>query len=70
MSTWPKLTDIDSTIFSNVTRGTKYGFAASQRVCWARVFAGAVSAKSQGLILSSTNSADVFKGTGEAKRTI
>ncbi len=70
MSTWPKLTDIDDNIFNNLTKGTKAGFQASQRVCWIRVFSGAVTGAGQGIILTSTNNAQVFKAAGELKATI
>ena len=67
---WPKLTNIDSTIYKNLTSevsGSKVGFNASQRMAWVRVFSGAKVGKSNGLILSSVNSSDVFKSTTEFK---
>lgn len=70
MSTWPKLTDIDDNIFNNLTKGTKVGFQASQRTCWIRVFSGAVTGAGQGIILTSTNNAQVFKAAGELKATV
>ena len=39
---WPQLTDINKDIYDNLTEGSKYGFQASQRICWIRAFSGAV----------------------------
>jgi len=67
---WPKLTNIENNIYKNLTSevsSSKVGFNASQRMAWVRVFSGAKVGKSNGLILSSVNSSDVFKSTSEFK---
>ena len=70
MSTWPKLTDIDNNIYNNLTRGTKSADNATQRTCWIRVFSGAVTKSGEGIILTSTNNAAIFRAAGELKATI
>jgi hypothetical protein len=61
MSTFPQLSNIDPKIYTNLTSGTKAGFNASQRVCWIRVFSGAKSGASEGLIISSNMNYGTFK---------
>lgn len=60
MSTFPQLTDIDPKIVNNLKTGTKAGMRASQRVCWVRVFSGAKTGASEGLILSSNMAYGTF----------
>ena len=63
MSTFPQLSNIDPKIYTNLTSGTKAGMRASQRVCWIRVFSGAKSGASEGLIISSNMNYGTFKSS-------
>lgn len=90
---WPKLSNIDDSIFNNLLSGSKSGMQANNRVAWVRVFSGAQTAlntgkteiikdkdgkeqtkpiivASNGLILSSGNTADIFKAVGENKQSM
>ena len=60
MSTFPQLTNIDAKIVNNLKAGTKAGMRASQRVCWIRVFSGAKTGASEGLIISSNMNYGTF----------
>ena len=60
MSTFPQLSNIDPKIYTNLTSGTKAGMRASQRVCWIRVFSGAKTGASEGLIISSNMNYGTF----------
>ena len=60
MSTFPQLSNIEPKIYNNLTAGTKAGFKASQRVCWIRVFSGAKTGASEGLIISSNMNYGTF----------
>ena len=61
MSTFPQLTNIDAKIVTNLISGTKAGMRASSRVCWIRVFSGAKTGASEGLIISSNMNYGTFK---------
>ena len=63
MSTFPQLSNIDPKIYTNLTSGTKAGMRASTRVCWIRVFSGAKSGASEGLIISSNMNYGTFKSS-------
>lgn len=90
---WPKLSNINDSIFNNLISGSKSGMQANNRVAWVRVFSGAQTARnsgkteiikdkdgkeqtkpiieaSNGLILSSGNTADIFKAVGENKQSM
>lgn len=60
MSTFPQLTNIDAKIVTNLISGTKAGMRASSRVCWIRVFSGAKTGASEGLIISSNMNYGTF----------
>lgn len=60
MSTFPQLSNIDPKIVNNLKAGTKAGMRASQRVCWIRVFSGAKTGASEGLIISSNMNYGTF----------
>ena len=60
MSTFPELSNIDPKIINNLQTGTKAGMRASQRVCWIRVFSGAKTGTTEGLIISSNMNYGTF----------
>jgi hypothetical protein len=97
---WPKLSNIDTSIYNNLVSGSKTGMEANNRVSWVRVFSGAqvslntgkretvkdkdgkdvtdkdgkvetkaITVPLNGLILSSGNTADIFKAVGENKQS-
>lgn len=66
---WPKLTNIDGTIYTRLLAKSDPQVATTLNA-WIRVFSGAVVGGSQGLIISSANTFDLFRAAGEAKPTV
>lgn len=62
---WPKLTNINSTITDNI-KSKSDNLKSSELNAWIRVFSGATSSKSNGLIISSGNSYNILKASGQA----
>lgn len=61
---WPKLTPIEPKIASRI-RSKRNQSKSSQLAAWVRVFAGATSNTTKGLIISSNNEFELFKAAGE-----
>lgn len=66
---WPKLTNIDETIYKRILQKSQPSVASTLNA-WIRVFSGAVVNKKSGLILASNSSYDLFRAAGEANPTV